>query len=326
MGVKMNYRKVQSPMDQDQCDVSILVVGYNSARHLDACMGSIAGAIGSYSHEVLFVNNGTDDSEALVADRYPDVLFKESKGNIGFAAANNYLARQARGRWLLLLNPDTELTSHAIDNLLDVAERHVEYVILGGLIVAAGDHPQSLALLEFPSLSSIGRGIVGRASRRISLEKGLEVIPADAVSGAFLLVRHETWINLGGMDSTFFLYSEEMDLCRRAKLAGNGVGLVPSSRVHHDTGSGDIYAPARMQYQMMGNAHFYRKHFSAPYAWACLLLHWISALTRFVLGGLLIWRDPRYGQMSKGFRDPALRPWSWMGGYRRRSWPTKVSG
>ena len=107
-------------------DVSFVIVSYNTCAHLDACLTSIQTAT-SCRHEVIVVDNGsTDGSTALVQERYPAVRLLANPGNVGFATANNQGARVARGRYLLLLNPDTRVTPGAIERLTVFLDNHPE--------------------------------------------------------------------------------------------------------------------------------------------------------------------------------------------------------
>ncbi|GAA0266887.1 glycosyltransferase family 2 protein [Alteraurantiacibacter aestuarii] len=312
-------------MTEAGIDVSILIVGYNSLKHLEECLGSIPQAAASYSCEVLFVNNGTDNSEAFIARRFPDVRVLQSRGNVGFAQANNYLAAQARGQWLLLLNPDTRLCEGAIDTLLQTAERHSDYAVFGGMRLTDDGQPQTLTALEFPTIGSLWQGVIGRASSaRMGMTKD-EIAEVDAVSGEFLLVRSALWQQLGGMDNAFFLYAEEMDFCWRVKSGGGKVGFVPGSCIYHDVGSGESFSALRMVFQFTGNAHFYRKHYSGAYAFACLATLWLVALTRLAGGVLMSWRKPKYARMARGFRQVGLQPWIWMRGYVTSADPRRTS-
>jgi N-acetylglucosaminyl-diphospho-decaprenol L-rhamnosyltransferase len=297
-------------------DASILIVGYNSQHFLADCVSSIEDAARHHRVEILFTNNGTDTSEVWLAEHHPQVKVLPSRGNIGFAAGNNYLAGLALGRYLLLLNPDTKMEAGAIDALLDAADANPGYQILGGTTVDAQGKANGLAEHELPSLATILRPLVGAAQRthRKAVER-TGLIDAGAVNGGFMLVNREWWEKLGGMDGSFFLYAEELDLCRRLADVGGKVAVVPEARIFHDIGSGDVYSPTRKFYLATGNAHYYRKHFSAAYARACTVSYWLVALGRYAAGRLLAGRSERHARMAEAMRKVALEPASWMRGF-----------
>ncbi|MDE1467460.1 glycosyltransferase family 2 protein [Aurantiacibacter sp. D1-12] len=302
----------------DRPDISILIVGFNSKRYLEALIASISPAAPHTPHEVLFVNNGCDGSERIVEELDPSIHILPSKGNVGFAAANNYLAGSARGQWLVLVNPDTELERGALDALMQSARSISSNTILGGVAVDANGEALRQAQIRFPSLATVAAGAFGWSPPALDLQQQA-AIQVDAVSGGFLMIAREAWDRLGGMDASFFLYAEELDLCWRHRAAGGRVELVPASRFRHDVGSGDPHSPQRTLYSLRGIAHFYRKHHSVPYAWGLIALHWLSCATRLLAGGVasaLGWKRHR---LLRAFWRPALCPWLWMSGYSPKS-------
>jgi GT2 family glycosyltransferase len=296
-------------------DVSILVVGYNSAAYLGRCIQGIGQAVTRYRYELLFVNNGTDGSEDLLRSRFPEVRILPSRGNVGFAAANNYLADHARGRWLLLLNPDTELHAGAVDILLETAERHRQYSALGGVTIDADGRPGDSAMIELPGFETILRSLIGRA-RAYSKRPGSGISEPDALTGGFMMVDRACWDDLKGMDASFFLYAEELDFFKRLKDRGGRVAQVEASRVYHEVGSGEVFSPARMRFKITGRAHYLHKHFSAPYAYLCIFLIWITLTVRFVAGRLMARRNQRYARMADSYAHLVLAPRTWIRGYR----------
>ena len=207
-------------------DLSILVVGYNSATFLPPCLTSVSEAIDSRPYEILFVNNGTDNSEELVSAAFPAVKVLPSRGNVGFAAGNDYLADHAVGKWLLLLNPDTRLYSGALATLLETAEENPQFAVFGGVTVSQDGTPEARAELELPNLATLLRGLVGWTRRVGADDPTGEVLPVDALSGGFMMVRHDCWKQLGGLDKSFFLYAEELDFFKRLKDAGGRAAQV----------------------------------------------------------------------------------------------------
>lgn len=299
----------------EAADVSILIVGYNSASYLRVCLGAVAAGAGACTYQVLFVNNGTDASEDLVHTVAPEVIVRPSLGNIGFAAANNYLAQLATGRYLLLLNPDTCVSPRAIERLIRTADE-TGVDAAGGMVVSDDGKPAMRTLQRLPTLPQLLLGLIGQRSRGTALpDLSARTVPAEALSGGFLLIRHTRWKELGGLDSSFFLYAEELDLCKRLQDAGSNLALVPSATLKHDTGSGDFFSAQRVLYQVTGNVHYFRKHYSTLYATACTFVMWATCAMRFVVPGILQFVRPRYAGMSNGHRLAALHPWRWIRGY-----------
>jgi len=304
-------------MDTDKMrpDVSILVVGFNSSSYLETCLASVGRAITRFTHEILFVNNGTDTSEGLLKARFPPARVLPSRGNIGFAAANNYLAENAEGSWLLLLNPDTELQPNAVDMLLDAAIRHPQYQVLGGVTVGSDNRPAQSTQVELLSFATILRRMFGRASPKASTQLDNGLTELDALTGGFMMVERSCWRALGGLDPSFFLYAEELDFFKRLKDRGGRVAQVEASRMYHDIGSGEVFSAARMQFKMTGRAHYLHKHFSAPYAYACVFLIWASLALRYGAGRAMAWKSERYAYKADAFAKLVRTPRVWMRGY-----------
>lgn len=302
-------------MTDEAIETSILIVGYNSRRYLEKCLSSIPGASKRNRWEVIFVNNGTDNSVPYLAEAFPDVEIVPSRGNVGFAAANNLLARRARGKWLLLLNPDTQLEPDAIDLLLDAAQSYSDFQILAGATYT-GDPPRlAVPPTVLPNLWDLTKGVIGIQPKPTDLA-GQGVVDVESVNGGFMLVNAGMWERLGGMDEGFFLYTEEVDFCKRCLEAGGKIGFVGESRIHHDLGSGTNLSPERIRFMATGSAHYYRKHFARPYADLCVLMLWLSCLARFIIANLFRWKDERYGRMARAFAFVALKPRRWFLGYR----------
>ena len=302
-------------MNAAQYDLSILIVGFNSVAYLRDCLESIPPAVTRYSYEVLFVNNGDDRSEDLLRAEYPQVRVFESIGNVGFAAGNGYLAENAKGRWLLLLNPDTKLYPGALDVLLDAAAEHPEYEALGGVTVLEDGAMARRALLELPSLSALVRNLIGKGPPSLSFAPGTAILEVDALTGGFMMVRSDWWSKLGGLDSSFFLYAEELDFFKRFKEHGGRVAQIADSRLYHDFGSGNVFSPNRIRFWATGNAHYLHKHYPPLYAYVCIFIIWMTMLKRYLGGLLMSWKKEEYARMSRGFSKVTKAPWIWMWGY-----------
>lgn len=299
----------------DRPDASILVLGFNSLAYLDDCFNAIAASAVRQRIEVLFVNNGTDASEAFIAANHPHVRVLESRGNVGFGEANNRMARHARGRWLILLNPDTRIYPGAVDTLIEAAQDHPQFWILGGMTVDSEGQFQQNAYPELPTIRTILRNLVGRGARPLRFAPGTRVVPVEAVNGGYLLASHDRWEQLKGFEESFFLYSEDDDLSFRVNRAGGRCGLVPDSCVYHDVGSGNAFSPVRKYYQSISNAHYFLRNHTRPYALTAIALLWINHIMRFGAGGVLAPWKPRFKAMSRGYARTALKPWVWMGGF-----------
>ena len=189
--------------------------------------------------EIIIVDN--DSSwHPLIARlrRMPSVSLRRWRGNRGFARAVNEGVRFSRGDWILLLNPDMSLEPGFLDKALaraeELAQTDAHTGIIGFGLRDADGGPQRSAG-PFPTLaSSLARLLLPRRWRKYYLRTATACRPVDWVTGCCLLVRRTCWENVGGLDDDFFLYYEDVDLCRRARERGWTVWHEPIlSATHH---------------------------------------------------------------------------------------------
>jgi GT2 family glycosyltransferase len=227
--------------------VSILVVSYNTRAMTLACLQSVIAET-TVPHELVVVDNASPDgSAAAIAEALPGVRLIASPENLGFAKGNNVAAGDARGRYILLLNPDTVVLDGAIDRLVAFAERTPEARIWGGRTLFADGSLNPSSCSGEQTLWSIfcrttGLALAFRSSELFNPEdyggwdraREREV---GYVSGCFFLIRRDLWDRLGGFDPTFLMYGEEADLCRRARALGARPRVTPEATIVHYEGA-----------------------------------------------------------------------------------------
>lgn len=297
-------------------DVSIMVVAYNSQAIIGNCLASIAGACEQHSYEVLLVDNGDGGSASLVAERFPDVRIVPSRGNIGFAGGNNLLAKEARGRFLLLLNPDVVLKPAAIDRLMAATRTYPDAAAWGGVTLDQDDQPDLGNTVHVPSLREmtsrlLGRSIAARAGQ-IGIDQDAQV---EVLSGSFVMFARPQWDEVGGLDDRYFLYCEEVDLFYRLAQRGYRFWRIGSSRAYHCIGHGETFSARRLLYRAAGTMQFVRLHWPQSRQALAFLLLWLGACQRFVAGRLVGRWKPRLRTLGESHRDIALRPGLWRHGY-----------
>jgi GT2 family glycosyltransferase len=253
----MSNRKIDVPTTRpapgvrqtDTPALSVLVISWNTRELTLACLASLYANPPSAPFETILLDNGSADHTAdAVAARFPQVRLIREETNHGFAAGNNLAAASADGRFLLLLNSDTEVLEGALDSLLRFAGEHPEAGIWGGRTVFADGslNPMSAwGRLTMWSTMCFALGLT-RAFPRTRLFNPealgdwdrMSEREVDIVSGCYFLIRRDLWTRLGGFETTFFMYGEEADLCRRARKLGARPRVTPDSTiVHHGGGS-----------------------------------------------------------------------------------------
>lgn len=306
--------------DAPRPDVSILIVGYDSARHIGGCIGSIERLVAGSRHEIILIDNGDGSTEALVRAQFPGVRLVASEGNIGFGAGCNRVAAHARADRLLFLNPDTWLVDDAVSVLVAFSHARPDGGAWGGRTVSeAGEYDSGNAILlpSFSRLLIATLGLAGRFGPKPAFKTETEPSRAEVLCGGFFMMSRAVWDRLGGFDESFFLYSEEVDLFFRLRALGLEAWVTPRARIVHDVGSGGAKSPARIRYRTAGQMHFIRKYWSGPGIIAAGALIWLGAVVRYAAGLALGSRSDRFAALRDAFGPLAQNPGLWFYGYTR---------
>ena len=226
-------------------DLSVIVVNWNTRELLRACLASVKRHTTGLEYELIVVDNGSSDgSPAMVREEFPEAVRIENPDNRGFAAANNQGIRAAKGRAVLLLNSDTELTENSLLKLHRFLFSREEIGAAGGLLTYPGGAPQwsygfapSLGRMLWITISGLLRIPWGRKPGAIVPEGVDQPIPVEYVVGADLMVKKSVLDQVGLLDETFFAYFEETDLCTRIRQAGSEVWFTPETSILHRIGS-----------------------------------------------------------------------------------------
>jgi N-acetylglucosaminyl-diphospho-decaprenol L-rhamnosyltransferase len=268
-------------------DLSIVVVSYNSRELLGRCIESIRAARDGLAVELFVVDNASRDGSAeMVAERFPEATLIASERNLGFGRANNLAFARARGRYVLMLNPDTEVRPDALRELLAFADGHPE----AGVVGARLDYPDGRfqhSAFRFPDLGQALFGffdvvpIDSPINGRYRPEQFERDFPAEHLLGACLLLRREALEQVGGFDPRYFMYFEETDLCMRLRRAGWQNLFTPDARVVHVSAASTSAAPERMSVEFhRSQAYFYRKHYGLPGYAALKVIVWLGTAYR----------------------------------------------
>jgi hypothetical protein len=250
------------------CDLTIAIVSLNTKDLLAACLRSVFASDG-VQFEVFVVDNGSRDGSAeMVARDFPTVRLVRNADNRGFAAANNVAIRQARGRHILLLNPDTETPPGVLRALVGFMDAHPEVGICGPKLTFPDGRFQSCGY-RFPTLLSEIRQSknVDKVVRTLVGSEPGRDIPADPfeaewVDGACFLIRKEVIARVGDLDEQYFLYAEELDWCFRVRKAGWKIFAVPGvTVVHHQGQSSAQMSDFSLAHLVETRLRFYRKNY-----------------------------------------------------------------
>jgi GT2 family glycosyltransferase len=273
--------------------VSIIVVSYCTRELTLECLRSIARETGRVHHEIIVVDNASDDgSAAAIAREFPHVRLIARPDNVGFARANNMAAEAAKGKYLLLLNPDTVVIDAAIDRLVDFAAARPQARIWGGRTLYADRSLNPASCWRRMSLWNVfcrATGLTGLFPRSPLFNSESygrwdrsTVREVDIVTGCFLLIEREFWQRLRGFDERFFMYGEEADLCLRAAKLGACPAVTPAATIIHYGGASEKVRSEMMIKLLAGKAELIKRHWSAPTRRLGLALLSLWPLTRAI--------------------------------------------
>lgn len=220
---------------ESNAGVAAVVVSYNSASTLQACLDALLaeGAVA----EVCVVDNGSrDDSVALLRARAasePRLRVLEQPSNPGFAAGCNRGAENTIAPFLLFVNPDVVLEAGSAGQLVALQATHPSIGILSADLRDAQGHRDSAARRMDLNVSRMLRAFGARHALSIPVDTSASVQTVEACSGALMLVPRTVFDALGGWDEGYRLHVEDLDFCRRARAAGFGVAVANNVKALH---------------------------------------------------------------------------------------------
>jgi GT2 family glycosyltransferase len=259
-------------------EVAIVIVSYNSSAFICNCLESVCSNGWDMRQQVIVVENASkDDAVAWIRARFPDVLLLEPGRNLGFAAGVNYGVRHADAEFVLLLNPDTEIRSAAVHEIVDFARRHPGNGLYGGRTLRRDGSLEPSSCWGEPTLWSMAMFALG-ITTMFPKNRWLDpeslgdwqrdsVREVGAISGCFLLVPKPVWDELGGFDERYFMYGEDMDLAMRAKARGYRPIVCPTAELVHEVGQSSETPVHKSLLLYRGKASLVRTHWKGPAKW-----------------------------------------------------------
>jgi GT2 family glycosyltransferase len=252
--------------------LSVVIICWNDWKVIENCLKSIQDGTHSSSYEIVVSDNGsTDGSVEKIREHFPSVRIVENRANLGFAKGNNAGIREARGEYILILNPDTIVHEGSLDRWLQFADVHPEAGAFGCL-VQNPDGTYQRSARRFPTVTrfaaaALGFGFLGRVLRTpISDEYdgwlGNTQRSIDWQSGCCVLFRGEVLRKLEGFDEQFFYQFEEVDLCKRVWDLGLRILYTPTVSITHLGGQSVGRFPVRFALEVCRNGYrYFYKHF-----------------------------------------------------------------
>lgn len=264
-------------------DLSIIIVSWNVRDLLRRCLRSVNSEQSAVNSRGLFTvhrslltetivvdNASLDGTVAMLRADFPDVQVIANSENVGFTRGNNQALAVAQGRYLFLLNSDTELRPGALRALIDYMDARPRVGVVGPQLFYADGSPQS-SRRRFPTLATAflestqwqqwfpHNSILSRYYMLDTRDDTTQEV--DWVNGAAMFVRREVYDQIGGFDEGFFMYSEELDWCYRAKQTGWQIVYLPTAQVVHYAGkSSEQVVVQRDIYFHSSKIRFFKKY------------------------------------------------------------------
>jgi GT2 family glycosyltransferase len=273
-------------------DLSVLIVSYNTKELLLQTITTLRSCLTKtpdVSYEIIVADNGSEDGslEALSEFRMKNLELRiiENKRNLGFAAANNIAEKQASGKYVLLLNSDTIVDNVNFKKLIDLMDNRTDIGVLTVKLVMPDGEIDPASHRGFPTLwrslayfskaekvtshvPGLNRMFGGYHLTYLNLNSEHEI---DSPSGAFFLTRKELYDKVGGLDESFFMYGEDIDLAWRIKEAGHKIWYYPQQSIIHVKGQSGRKTEdskkksATDKYFYDAMKIFYKKHYEKRY-------------------------------------------------------------
>jgi GT2 family glycosyltransferase len=283
-------------MHLSEKDIDIIIVNFNSTKHLLRCIESIKYHLNGISANVIVHDNASTDCPESLAKIDPDIFYIKSYSNFGFSKAINQSVKLCKSQYILLLNPDTIICDGFFKSSLEFISTNSGIGLIGPKVLEKNGNVQGSARsFPTPLTALFGRNspITKKFPNNPITKKnvltighdGISTLSVDWVSGACMLIRREAFESVDGFDEKFFLYWEDTDLCKRMKDRGWQIIYFPIAKIIHYTGVSSNNRPIFATYQFHRSCYYlFKKHCKwpmkvfMPFAFITLIIRCIIAM------------------------------------------------
>lgn len=247
-------------------DLAVIIINWNSREFLRECLASIEQNSPRFSFEVIVIDNASFDGSAEMVQReFPGVRYIQSAYNLGFSRGNNAAALTSTGRILLFLNPDTKILGTALAAMKECLDSQQDAGIMGCRILNSDGSVQTTAVQAFPTILNqmLDADVLRRWFPQSHLwgtaalfSGGTNPVVVDTISGACLMIRRDVFEQIGGFSANYFMYSEDVDICQKAHLAGWKAYYLPTASIIHHNGQSTKKKPSYFPPLMQQESRF----------------------------------------------------------------------
>ncbi|MEC7640889.1 MAG: glycosyltransferase family 2 protein [Nitrospinota bacterium] len=273
-------------------DLSVIIASFNTRQILLSCLASLYDHTQDIGFEVFVVDNGsTDGSAQAVAENFPQVTLIKNSENRGLSAAFNQGIRESGSRYIALLNSDTALIENCFLKLIRFLDDNTGFAVCSPQIIDETGEATSMRLWQDTPQDAFWR-ILGKydVAGQDSRMGKIETKETETLGGSCLIIRRALFEIIGLMDENYFLYNEEDDLCRRARMHGQKIGYFPETSIKHLRGKSTHLKEIRERVIIetyKSYLYFFSKYYSTVWNW---ILRSTYCATFIVGIPLAIWR------------------------------------
>jgi GT2 family glycosyltransferase len=255
-------------------ELSIIIINYNVKEFLQNLLNSLQKAVSNINHEIIIVDNASDDgSVEFIHEKFPQIDLIANQTNVGFSKANNIALKKAKGKFILLINPDAIVSEDTLSKMIDFFKEHPDAGLVGCKILNPDGSLQLACRRSFPGPWTSFCKVTGLSTlfpkNRLFAKYNLTYLDenstheVDAISGSFMMMKREVYEKVGGFDEQFFMYGEDLDFCYRIKKNGYKVYYYPGTQIIHYKGESTKRSGLDETKYFYNAMHlFVKKHFS----------------------------------------------------------------
>lgn len=290
-------------------ELSFIIVNWNAKDFLKACLSSIKKTIGNINHEIIVVDNGSEDGAPdMVSAEFPDVILIRNNDNVGFGRANNIGIKRSRGEYLCLVNSDVEILEGCVSRLINYMKEN-ERIGLTGPKIFGKDGNIQRSCMGFPTLWNMFCCALGfdKIFNRSSFFSGYmlhywnhnDIKDVDIINGCFWIIKRTALNEVGVFDERFFMYGEDMDFCRRFHEKGWRVVFYSKAEAIHYGGGSSSLAPYKYYIAMQkANYQYWNKYNKTSSTIAYSLIKVLHEAVRIAGNSVLYVFNPKQREAS----------------------------
>lgn len=233
-------------------NLSIIIVTWNTADITIKCVQSLKKHLARINHEIIVIDNASTDDTVIRLKKLSNIKVITNSTNLGFSKANNIAAKSARGKYLFFVNSDIEIRDNKIKGMLHFLSTHPKVAIVGPKFLNTDLSDQGSVFPPQTLLNAFKEFWLGQKTYSKYLPKESEPLSVWAISGGAMMIKHSLFKKIHGWDERYFMYYEDLEMCRQIRKLGYKIFYYPQCQVvHHHGVSGQKLASVSNQWRRL---------------------------------------------------------------------------